>query len=286
MRSQHFPIPFEEFELLPRRLGWKYEYWDGQAHLSPRDQSVSVVLPVRPATATGRRSVQSGGRTLLTTGEPIRLGPAMPDGQRELVSAYIRAFRDSIEFCDWPEERIEEQARQDLEGFFAGRRGKPLDASRVALDVAAGSGEPRALGAALLLEVAPQTALLDLLFVVPGRQRRGLATALVSDAAEGLFRHGFRRFESRYHLGNEASRAWHLRFGFVDEPDLFLAESMLHHVRHEIWRREKLGAFVPDERASLEAELERWRAQVGTLESRARREGMEAVVPLLRRHRR
>ena len=111
----------------------------------------------------------------------------MPDGLRDLVSAYIRAFRDSIEFCDWPEERLEEQARQDLEGFFA---------------------------------------------------------------------------------------------------DLFLAESMLHHVRHEIWRREELGAFVPDERASLEAELERWRAQVGTLESRARREGMEAVVPLLRRHRR
>ena len=284
MRSQHFPIPFEEFELLPRRLGWKYEYGDGQAHLSPRDQSVSVALPVEPATATGRRSVQSGGRKLLTTGEPVRLGPAMPDGPPDLVSAYIQAFRDSIEFCDWPEERIEEQARQDLEGFFAGRRGKPLEVSRVAVDDAAGSGERRALGAALLLEVAPQTALLGLLFVVPGRRRRGLATALVSEAAEGLSRRGFRRFESRYHLGNEASRAWHLRFGFVDEPDLFLAESMLHHVRHEIWRRERLGDLTPEERASLEAELERWRAQVGELEALAKREGMEAVLPLLRRH--
>ncbi len=285
MRSQHFPISFEEFELLPRRLGWKYEYWDGQAHLSPRDQSVSVVLPLEPATATERRPVPSGGRTLLTTGEPVQLGPAMPDGQPDLVFAYIQAFRDSIEFCDWPDERIEEQARQDLEGFFAGRRGRRLEASRVALDDAAGSGERRALGAALLSEVAPQTALLDLLFVVPGRQRRGLATALVSEAAEELSRRGFRRFESRYHLGNEASRAWHLRFGFVDEPDLFLAESMLHHVRHEIWRREKLGDLTPEERASLGAELERWRTQVGELEARAKREGMEAVLPLLRRHR-
>ena len=269
MRSQHFPVSFEEFELLPRRPGWKYEYWDGQAHISPRHQSVSVALRGNPATAA----------------TACLLRPVAAADQGQLASAYVEAFRDSIEYCDWTDARIEEQAREGIERFFGGRRGQPLAASRLAMDGSPDASKPSVLGAALLVQVAPGTALLDLLFVVPSRQRQGLATALVSAAVQELRARRIHRFESRYHLGNEASRAWHRRFGFVEEPDLFLAQSMVHHFRHEIRRRERLDDLPSEERASLEAECERWRAQLAELEglSTLRRPGQIAVpasIPL------
>jgi hypothetical protein len=45
MRSQHLPMTSEEFKLMPRKLGWKSEYWDGRAHITPgyRIVTVSVV---------------------------------------------------------------------------------------------------------------------------------------------------------------------------------------------------------------------------------------------------
>jgi RimJ/RimL family protein N-acetyltransferase len=278
MRSEHFPISIEEFKLLPRRPGWKYEYWDGHAHLSPGHQTVSVVLEGDPLRASERQPA--------ATCDPALQRPVERGDLPELAGAYLAAFRETIDFCDWPEARIEEQARQDLEGFFAGRRGEPLAASRLAVDGAAAAGEPRLVGAVLVLEVAPETALLDLLFVVPAWQRRGLATALLGAALQELKARGFTRLESRYHLGNEASGAWHRRCGFVEEPDLFLAQSMLRHAHHELWRHERLGHLGAAERAALEAECERRRVQVEELEARGRREGMEAVLPLLRHHRR
>ena len=35
IRSQHLPMSFAEWELLPYQPGWKYEHWDGCAHITP-----------------------------------------------------------------------------------------------------------------------------------------------------------------------------------------------------------------------------------------------------------
>ena len=36
MRSQHLPMTVEAYHRLPWKIGWKYEYWDGQVHITPR----------------------------------------------------------------------------------------------------------------------------------------------------------------------------------------------------------------------------------------------------------
>src|SRR5438876_4350 len=46
VKSEHSEMSIEEFELLPIRAGWKYEYWDGRAHITPREHGVIVAIPV------------------------------------------------------------------------------------------------------------------------------------------------------------------------------------------------------------------------------------------------
>jgi hypothetical protein len=87
---------------------------------------------------------------------------------------------------------------------------------------------------------------------------------------------------SRYHVGNEPSRDWHRRFGFVEEPDLMLDRLYSAVARHELWRREKMGNLTPSEHEALLSERARWQSQVDELEKVAEEQGWEAVTPGLR----
>lgn len=201
MKSQHLKMTVEEFRQLPPRLGWKHEYYDGEAHLSPRCQVVSCSVAVAP------RPFSS----------PYRLLPIAAEDAEPLTAAYLAAFGDTVEYCDWGPEDTESSARRSISGYYAGSRGTPLPASRKAMPSAI--DDPRILGVALVVEHEPGEALLDLLLVVPAAQRRGVATALVSEVLTQLLAAGVKTLHSRYLLANEASRAWHHGFGFVDEPE-------------------------------------------------------------------
>jgi len=255
-----------EFELLPMKLGWKYEYWDGQAHISPGYQVVTVTIEVKP------RPVNS----------QFRLRPIDARAEAQLVTAYLAAFRDAIEYCDWEPEQIQVSAHDTIQGFLAGKRGQPLPISRVAINSQAESGAEYIIGAALLVEKKDGRPLLDILFVVPEWQRQGLATALVSEAVNELVGSGAETLESRYMLGNDGSSAWHQRFGFVEEPDLLLVRQFYRHAQHELWRREKFGDLTETERQVQIAEVQQWKLRIEELELIAEQHGMEAVLPLLR----
>jgi len=267
MQSQHLPMTWEAFELMPRKPGWKYEYWDGQAHMSPRHQVVTVTIAVQP------RPVSS----------PYRLRPVAACDEPQLVAAYIAAFSDTIEYCDWESEKIVSSARTNIRNFFAGKRGQPHPAARVAVDSKANVVGEQVVGAALIIGDDDEPPLLDMLFVVPTWQRQGLATALLSASINALHSVGVPTLESRYMLGNEESQAWHQRFGFVEEPDLFLAKASHHQSKHELWRRETIGDLTDAERDVLSSETARWKRRVEALQAIADQQGMEAVVPLLRR---
>ena len=199
MRSRHLAMTVEEFQLLKRKPGWKYEYWNGRAHISPGYRMVTTSLNIEP------RSCKY----------PCQIRPVEKKYESELVSAYLAAFRDCIEYCDWEQDKIADSARKSVVGFFSGERGNPLPASRLAL---VSHPEKVVVGATLLVEMDDGCALLDMLFVSPEWQRRGIATALVSAAIEQLHCSGYERLESRYMLGNDESRAWHGKFGFVAHP--------------------------------------------------------------------
>src|SRR5438876_1105722 len=117
MRSQHPAMSIEEFHLLPRKPGWKYEYWDGHAHIRPAHAAAELTLPLAP------REVAS----------PVPLRPVTPDDAGALSLAFYRAFRDTAEYCDWSPRHVRENSVECIESFFSAKRGTPLDASRIAV---------------------------------------------------------------------------------------------------------------------------------------------------------
>lgn len=210
----------------------------------------------------------------------FELKPADRTVEPQLIAAYLAAFHDTIEYCDWELEKITDSAKTTIRNFFAGKRGNPLLVSRLAVDTQ--SGVEHLIGAALFVEKENGQPLLDILFVLSKWQRQGLATTLVSAAINELDNTGVKTLESRYMLGNEASQTWHQTFGFVEEPDLFLARLSYRHAEHELWHREKIGNLAKIDRQILVSEVQCWKSQVNELEAIAEQKGMEAVYPLLR----
>lgn len=47
MKSPKIPMTTEEFDLLEWKFGWKHDYWDGHAHISPRPHGIVVKIPVK-----------------------------------------------------------------------------------------------------------------------------------------------------------------------------------------------------------------------------------------------
>jgi predicted N-acetyltransferase YhbS len=252
----------EEWERLPWRFGWKHEYWDGRARLTPHQHHVHVRVPIEarekrlPAVASPGLSVRA-------------VGPADAPG---LVPAFIEAFEDGVEFCDWPAERIQEHARRNVADYFAGRRGVPLlAASRLAVEGG------RVVGAALLTRRRDGGPTLDLLMVSPALRRRGIARALVGAAVEelrGQSATGVLR--SAYCVANRESAHWHRAFGFEEEPDLHLARLRQAFYRHEVSRH-----GTDEAPAHLRSSYEHWSRRAEELEEIARRQGFEAVTPSL-----
>ena len=267
MRSQHIQMSWEEFELMPIKLGWKHEYWDGQAHISPRWQSVTATCPVQ------QRNVHA----------PCTMRPVTEQDEQQLITGYVEAFRDAFDFCDWDLEKIQTAARDDIRKIFSEQRGRFLAASRIAVETPSVTDKEKIIGAALITESEGQPPLLDVLFVVPHWHRKGIATALVSAASNALYSSQVKTLESRYLLGNEESRSWHQRFGFTEEPDLLLARTYYHHAQRELRRRETIGDLLEKDRTKLLTERDYWRSQVQALEQIALEQGMEAVLPVLRR---
>lgn len=267
MRSQHISMPVEEFELLPMKLGWKYEYWDGQAHISPRGQVVIATVKTRSCPIRF----------------PYTLRPVTESDEPQLVAAYVEAFAESFDFCDREFSKIAAAATDDIGKILSGRRGSLLTASRVATAPPSETTAETIIGAALITGSDRQPPLLDILFVVPQWQRKGIATALVSTVSHELHHAKVETLESRYFLGNEESQAWHRKFGFTEEVDLMLARLYCHHAKRELWRQEKIGGLLHGEYDRLVAERDRWTARVEELEALAKELGMEAVLPILRR---
>ncbi len=267
MRSQHIAMTWEHYEQLPPHPGWKHEYWDGVAHITPRSRFAVVRIDVHP------RAFRS----------PLELRTVAAADEMSLTSAYVDAFRDTVEYCDWEEDAITRSADKNVQGYCAGRRGEPLFAcSFLARDPTPQDETEAVVGAALLVRTEDEHPMLDMLFIRSRWQRRGVATALLSRCLEELHRRGEPILRSRYHLANDASQAWHCKFGFTEEPDLSLAQLYLRCAAQELHRRESVGGLSDEERRQLLAEQERWEGRVKELEGIADEQGWEAVSPTLR----
>lgn len=260
-------MSWEEYELMPWKLGWKHEYWDGHAHITPREHAVCVVADVvsRPV------------------GSPCVFRSLLPEDQRSLSALFFQAFRDTVEFCDWKTKAILEAAVSAIETFRSGQRGKPHNASRVAVSAGSCAADDRVIGAALIVEPSPGQPVLDMLFVSTRERRRGIASALVGAAMNELDLLGVKTLESAYVMGNEESRAWHQGFGFVEEPDLITARLYYRHAQHELKRNDALHHLSESEWTQITEECARWKGEAERLDAIAREQGYDKVSPVLRR---
>jgi GNAT superfamily N-acetyltransferase len=264
MQPKELAMPVEAFRRMPRQPGWKHEYWDGKARLRPSERVVTVRLDL--PLALGERP---GGWV------PCEARATSEADRDALVEGFLGAFEGSAEFCGWSPERFRERADENIDDFFAGKKGVPLAASRVAADA-----EGTLVAAALVRESRP-VPLLHLLFVRPDWQRLGVASALVREAADALAGQGREALRSHYFWANRSSRAWYEAFGFVEEPDLVLARTRLRNARHERWRLEETDQLTETRRATLDETVVRLEQNVERLEAKAEEEGFVSVAPIL-----
>lgn len=222
MRSLKIPITYEEYELMEWKFGWKHEYWDGFARLSPRYNGVLVKLPIEK-------------RELETT---IKIRAVTKQDFEQLVGAFYDAFVDTVEYCNRFKRDVKESARRNVRDFFAGERGIPhLNLSKAAVSP---RNKNRIVGAALISKYKYGFKN-EILFVRPKYQNKRIGTALVSSVLSDLHDKKEKIFWSEYHVCNEQSAAWHKKFDFVEEPDITVARMRYRYFQHEVWRHERIG---------------------------------------------
>jgi GNAT superfamily N-acetyltransferase len=233
------PMSWEEFEVMEQPFGWKVEYWDGHAHLTPRSYGVKTKLHLSPRHAPHDPSLVT----------------VSPDYRDPMMAGYCETFGNSIEFCGWSRSAIAASAVKDIGNYFAGQWGEPLSASVLALV----PGAQQLAGLALISRRPKHGAYMDLLYVRPDFQRQGMATAMLNRAIDHLVESGFQTLTSAYHIVNEPSRLWHHRQGFEDRYDWYYAQLKVSWYHSEMRRRERLG--LTDGLDELQRECDRWAAQ-------------------------
>ena len=236
MKQPIIPMSFEAFDRMERPFGWKVEYWDGCARLTPRSLGVNTIIDLIPRPLS----------------HPYTLIPVSPDDRDRMLAAYVESFSASVEFCGWPLDLIHESAARNIGKYFSATKGEPLSASVIAL----APGCPDIVGVALVIDRPEKGAYLDLLYVRTDFQRQGVATAMLHGAIDRLIKLGFKTLVSTYHVCNEPSRLWHHGHGFVDQYDRYYAQMKVSWYQAEIWRRETLG--LTDGLEDMKQECDRW----------------------------
>ena len=222
-------MTWEAYEALEHPFGWKVEYWDGQAHFTPRSMGVNTRLNLTNYDLVGQVNVQ---RCSLVSAQATYTG--------QMIDGYLEAFGDSVEFCNWPMEKIKESAERDISHYFSEQKGEPLPASVIALE----PKTQRLAGLALFVLGKEQRPHLDLLYVRSPFQRQGIATAMLHHGISHLLEAEFQELSSSYHICNHISRQWHYKLGFQDIYDWYYLRIKVGWLRNEIWRREKLGILT------------------------------------------
>ncbi len=248
-----FEISMDDFHTMRHRIGWKHEYWDGQAQLSPSSTAIAdfqlriwkkndeVVQPCEPAVG------------ILRIPEP--------SDTEELVRLHSEVFESAIEYAGYDEASYHQSNMESIAAFFgqSNRRGYAhgvLAYSRVIEQ----SGR---LIAALLVraEDADDAASLVVqpIMVAAEHQRHGLGRCLLDAVRSALAGDDRHYLNSRCHLGNEASMAWHRAVGFEEQPSMFAASHRAHHhswmARHHTAAGRELEAFYHGELAEVNAQL-------------------------------
>ena len=212
-------MTIEEFEVCEVPFGWKDEYSDGFAYITPRAQGVMMKIPV------DKRNVET----------IAEIKPICEASERELVNLFYDSFVDSIEYVNRTEEEVKINAAREIRNFFEGKRGIPqLKLSKIAVL------DNRKVGACLVSKY--KFGYKDeIIFVHPKYQRKNIGNALAAAVLNDLHELGEKVFWSEHHICNELSANWHRKFGFTEETDIMTARLRENYYRREVYRHKKFN---------------------------------------------
>lgn len=197
-----------EFLALPRVPGYKYELLDGTARICPVDS---------PLILLAARTDDVLARTSLSNQATVR--PLSPDDRDALVTLWADIFVEMPDYGWVDRDHIRADAQERIDALLENPEGVDTARSRLAFR------NGTAVGGLLAVTFgsAPQ---IDVLFVAPDAQRRGVGTALFYDFARAVHADDEPRIVSTSHPANRASRDWHRAMGFYPLPD----RSLIRHV--------------------------------------------------------
>ncbi len=240
------PMSMEQFLVMPHRLGWKHEYWDGAAQLVPLESAYACFA---------LDLADSPGPPVGSSAE-VSVHPIEPTDRDALVALFLAAFDDGPDHCGWPDEeyrRDAERTAADARGFVARIDGRS--------DGGADPATHEGIVGAICLREREGAPTIEPIMVDPASRRRGVARALLSSAIVACRADGAPRLRSSAHLSNPASLAWHAATGFVEVPTWHATKARLQHHRRMADHHERAGELEATGRhaakaSRLRAELE------------------------------
>ncbi len=225
MRPIQLPISIEQFHQLPRNPAYKYEYFDGQAWISPRPRFYHALLDL---------SVLEAG-PLDWIDPHVSVRPLEASDWDDLAGLFSAAFHYREPFSALDDQQRAEAARQCLERTRTGSDGPLLEAAcfqafrpegnraigAILITLVPG-GDPTDLDSYVWNEPVPPDLIerrqgrphLTWIFVHGFLVSRGVGTALLDAAGRALLQLGYRELASTFLLGNDSSMLWHWRNGF------------------------------------------------------------------------
>ncbi len=104
-------LTFDEFLAMPHRLGWKHEYWDGMARLSPNMAAITeFVLDVR---AWSRSRTKPPGSST-----PINIDRVQASDRSDLEQLHQSAFVDGIEYVGYSPTAYAKEVARSIDRYF------------------------------------------------------------------------------------------------------------------------------------------------------------------------
>jgi GNAT superfamily N-acetyltransferase len=219
------PLTMEQFQQLPRNPAYKYEYYDGEAVLSPRPRFFHARLDLEAFAA----------RPPVEPVENVRLRTVQAEDYADLAELFAAAFSDLQPYGSLDEATQLRAAQTALERTRTGGDGPCIEPASFLVESEHFTGAVGAILVTLLPEGDPSDfdtyhwhqppppacierrlgqPHLTWIFVAPLLAQGGVGTTLLAAAALALRGMGFAHLLSTFLLGNERSMLWHWRAGF------------------------------------------------------------------------
>ncbi len=245
-------MTWEEYFVYPRKLGWKYEYFDGAIHLSPAWTAVATF-------GLSISALLNREHYSCTPGKPAAYIRSLePLDQDALLALFCECFANAIEYAGSGPSDLVWYAHKTLDRFFNQPSTRYVNGCRVAVL------KGRIVGCSILAETE-HGATLQPIFVSPIVQRQGIATSLLVGSTKYLAENGIAELRSQCNVGNEASIAWHAHCLFSEIPSHFLAGHRANIYRQEAERQERLQLptaqatrVLAEHWANIRDELDTW----------------------------